>query len=781
MTGGEYAPADRGGSSLRTAGAGVLGDGALEKLAEGLGPELTALGAHAGALYLLNPDEDVLELAVVLGLPRDFIGPWERVGIASPIPMADAVRGDDMVWVPGQEVMMRRYPRIALAVPYEFALAAFPVVRPGAAHGGNGVHGVYGGMFLLWPGPQPERMPEALREGLVRLASGVAHELERAAAAGHVRRPVAGSDAVIWNVPGPAPGTSSATELMAARLPEGVCALDIHGRVTSVTPTAARLLGTPAVRLLGARPWELLPWLHAPLYDRYRAAVISGKPTSDTGVRPPDQWLTFELYPDPSGVSIRITPTEVPEAGTPRAEAAQERAKGRAGAEMGALPLAPPGGPPPGLRLGESVGTGSKRPEASRAYEGELPHLTRTGALYHVLHLATAMTEAISVEDVIALVADEIAPAYGAQAVALLTIDAGRLRVLGHRGYPPEVVERYAGNPRYAFSPGARSLAAGRPAFYESMAEVDKDFPYRAGEHDSMASWAFLPLIVRGRAIGTCLFAYAEPHHFTTTERAVLTSLGGLIAQALDRARLYDKKLAVAHGLQQGLLPHILPAVHGLATAARYLPGTEGMDIGGDFYDLIPLGPDTAAAVIGDVQGHNVTAAALMGQIRTAVHAYATADAEPGRILAGTNRLLADLEPGLFASCACLRLDLRRREACLASAGHPQPLVRTPDGAVRTMDTPGGLLLGIESEGEFPQADSPLPVGTTIALYTDGLIESPGVDLGDALAELAADFASAGTVPLDELADVLIQRALEARHRDDDIALLLLRSMPDAP
>ncbi|WP_240483453.1 PP2C family protein-serine/threonine phosphatase, partial [Streptomyces pathocidini] len=247
-------------------------------------------------------------------------------------------------------------------------------------------------------------------------------------------------------------------------------------------------------------------------------------------------------------------------------------------------------------------------------------------------------------------------------------------------------------------------------------------------------------------------------------------------AQALDRARLYDVKLALAHGLQEGLLPQALPAVPGLETAARYLPGTEGLDIGGDFYDLIRLRSDTAAAVIGDVQGHNVTAAALMGQIRTAVHAFATSDPDPGQILASTNRLLADLDPGLFASCACLRLDPRHGVACLASAGHPPPLARMPDGEVRQLATPGGLLLGVAPDGEYPQAESPLPPGTTIALYTDGLVESPGVDYDKAVADVSTELSQGGILPLENLADLLVRRAHTASHRTDDIALLLLRS-----
>ena len=199
------------------------------------------------------------------------------------------------------------------------------------------------------------------------------------------------------------------------------------------------------------------------------------------------------------------------------------------------------------------------------------------------------------------------------------------------------------------------------------------------------------------------------------------------------------------------------------------------MDIGGDFYDVIRLDDDTVAAVVGDVQGHNVTAAALMGQVRTAVRAYATAGADAGEILTRTNHLLVDLDPGLFASCVYLQLDLRRHLACLARAGHPQPLLRHPDGEVQVLDVPGGLLLGIDHETEYPHTEIPLPPGTVLGLYTDGLVETPGIDIDDALADLGAELARTGDRPLEEIADALIRHAQQTSHRSDDIVLLLLR------
>ncbi|MGP3980839.1 SpoIIE family protein phosphatase [Streptomyces sp. KR80] len=696
-----------------------------EKVAEALDQRLAELGAHVGALYLLDREGQVLELAVTVGLPREFIGPWERMGLAAPLPVPDAVHSGDLVWVPSEEAMMGRYPRVAVAVPYEFALAAVPVVREGVT---------YGGIFALWPAPQPAPMPHRLHDGLVAIAAGVAQELEYAASAGlplpsgHPFGP-GPREPLIWTRPGPAPGSDRATGRLAARLPEGLFGLDFRGRIVAVNPAATRLLGESADRLLGAAPWDVLPWLRDPVYDRYRAAVVSRRTTSELVLRPPDQWLDLHFYPDESGVSVRVAPARVPGRGIPPPE-----------------PLA------------------------------DQPFHARTAALYHVLQLATALTEAIGVQDVVDLVADQIMPAYGGRALAILTVEKGRLRIVGHRGYPLSVLQRFDNTPQYSVSPGAQALASGQPAFFESSEELNQAYPDRRGLDDGMAAWAFLPLIASGRPIGSCVLAYDVPHRFSTTERAVLTSLGGLIAQALDRARLYDTKVALAIGLQDNLLPHALPSIPGLTAAARYVPGTEGLDIGGDFYDLIRLCDGSAAAVIGDVQGHNVTAAALMGQVRTAVRAYAAADADPGQVLGSTNRLLAELDPGLFASCAYLRLDLRHRTAGLAGAGHPYPLLRLPDGEVRALRSSGGVLLGIKPDADYPQTRFPLPAGSTVALYTDGLIERAGVDFEEALSGLAGELEQAGALPLEDLADVLIRGVPTSSLRSDDIALLLLRT-----
>ncbi|AKJ09014.1 PAS/PAC sensor protein [Streptomyces incarnatus] len=674
--------------------------------------------AHSGAVYLLGHDEPVLRMAVHAGMPRSFAAPWERVGLSAPIPVADAVRERRLVWVGGEEQMARCYPRIAVVLPYPFALAALPVATE---------RQVYGAVFVTWPGAHPPELSDWERDRLWAACERLALRLERAE---REDRPLDREADVLAEPVSTVAETLGAVEAtrMVARLPYGLVSLDLHGRIGFVNTAAAELLGRPAGELLGTPLWASVPWLNDPMYeDRYRGALLSQEAMSFVALRPPGEWLSFRMYPSTTGLSVRIT----------RVGAVAEAARGPAREDA----------PPP-----------------------------RLVTISQVLSFAGALTEAVGVQDVVQLVWDEVAPAVGSQAMVILGSQGGRLHVLGHRGYPdPHTVERFDGLPLTERTPGTQALNSGVPAFFDSQVELERLYPGRHETPDGFAAWAYLPLIASGRPVGTCVLAYAEPHVFPADERAVLTSLGGLIAQALERARLYDAKHRLAHGLQQALLPRILAPPPGIEAAARYLPATHGMDIGGDFYDLVPTLPLTAA-VIGDVQGHNVTAAGLMGQIRTGVRAYTTVGQAPHEVMSSTNRLLVDLGSELFASCLYLRLDPARGRAVMARAGHPPPLLRRPDGRVRVLDLAGGPLLGIAPDAVYPTTEVSLAPGSVLVLYTDGLVEAPGVDIEDALCGLGALLSETGDRPLEQLADDVVRQSAAARERVDDVAVLLLRA-----
>ncbi|QTZ90756.1 SpoIIE family protein phosphatase [Streptomyces auratus] len=687
---------------------------------------LRETGASAGGLYELAADEPVLQLTAMSGIPAPFLEPWSRVALAAPIPVAVAAREQRLVWAGGQQQMARDFPRTAVAVPYDFALAAAPVGERGDGRGA---------LLLLWPAGHAPQLSGDESEAVQAACRRLAALLDERPPPGTAAAPAAAPRVLS---PPPARTVGHAEALAAVdyleRLPGGCCALDLEGRFTLVTTGAAELLGEQEARLLGSRPWDALPWLRDPAFeDRYRAAVISRRPMSFTACRPPDQWLTFRLFPDARGLSVWIGPS---------------------GKDYG--PVA--------------------RPPA----HGEVVPV-RAGQIYHVLHLAAALTEAVGVQDVVDLIAGQIVPAFGAQGMIMYAAEGGRLHTIGHRGYPPEAVAAFEGVALDAAnSPAVRALATGEPCFFSSPEESERDYPGLL-QLTGKASRAVLPLVVSGRPVGCCILSYTRPRTFSPEERQVLTSLAGLIAQALDRARLYDTKQQLAHDLQAGLLPHSLPAVPGFAVAGRYLPSTRGMEIGGDFYDLIRLDEGHIAAVIGDVQGHNATAAAFMGQARTAVRAYATAGVSPGEVLARTNRLLTDLDPDLFTSCLYVRIDLRTRRACLAGAGHPPPILRHPDRHTSVVHVPPGLLLGIDPDARYSATEITLPPKSVLALYTDGLVETPGVDPERSVADLAGRLNDAPPVGPERLADTLLENQHADTDRQDDVALLLLSVLPVGP
>ncbi|MDT0308466.1 SpoIIE family protein phosphatase [Streptomyces sp. DSM 44917] len=400
----------------------------------------------------------------------------------------------------------------------------------------------------------------------------------------------------------------------------------------------------------------------------------------------------------------------------------------------------------------------------------------RAGALYRLVQLAGALAEAAGVQDVVELLAMQVLPAFDAQGVVLFSAEGRKLRLMAYRGYEPTAMEAFDGLPmrRRSASPATRALLDGEPSFFSSPDELEDRYP-GLPRTVGKAAWAYLPLIVSGRPVGCCILSYDRPHHFSREERTTMTSLGGLIAQALNRARIYDDTRQLAHRLQKGLLPSRLPEIGGLSAAARYLPATRGLEIGGDFYDVIEVDAGgCAGAAIGDVQGHNVTAAALMGQVRTAVHAMA--GAAPGEVLERANRLLTDLNPGLFTSCVYVHLNLRTRRALLANAGHPPPLLRHPDGRVTALRVEPGPLLGVMPGAVYPVLDADLPEGSVLVLYTDGLIETPGEDLDASVAGLARAVAAVPEdAPVDAVADELLAGVqARVRVRNDDIALLVL-------
>jgi serine phosphatase RsbU (regulator of sigma subunit) len=273
---------------------------------------------------------------------------------------------------------------------------------------------------------------------------------------------------------------------------------------------------------------------------------------------------------------------------------------------------------------------------------------------------------------------------------------------------------------------------------------------------------------------------------FEAADRDLLEALAAQSAQAVARARLYEREHTVARTLQASLLPRVLPQIPGIDLAARLEAGAPGLDVGGDFYDAFPLGPDTWGAVIGDVCGKGVEAAALTALARHTVRAAARSEPSPAAVLEALNRAaLAESQPGQFLTAIYVRLVARREggfTVSLACGGHPPPVVLDAALAPRKLAC-AGTLLGAIAEPEVVDAQFVLEPGDTMLLYTDGLTEAgaPQVTLGPA--EVADLLAAARGATAAQTAEGCLDRALAGTGGvpRDDVALLVLQVAPREP
>ncbi|MER5631383.1 PAS domain S-box protein [Streptomyces nitrosporeus] len=334
----------------------------------------------------------------------------------------------------------------------------------------------------------------------------------------------------------------------------------------------------------------------------------------------------------------------------------------------------------------------------------------------------------------------------------------------------------------YPMSEVIRTLT---PRFIESAEDFAASYPalwQRIG-HLGITAAAYLPLVAQARPIGALGLLYGDKAGFTADERNLLVALGSSIAQSLQRAMLYEQEHDLAEGLQQAMLPRRIPEVPGARVAVRYRAARLGRDIGGDWYDVIPLPGGRVGAVIGDVQGHDTHAAAVMGQLRIVLRAYAAEGHPPATVMARASVFLHELDTDRFATCSYAEVDTTTGVVQLVRAGHVDPLVRDTDGNCRKLPAEGGLPLGLSAE--FGQLDYPVSTididpGQTMILFTDGLVELPGADFDEGM-ELLKSLVGNGPQDLQRLADHLCEVVDERGGQDDVAVLLLRRDTPHAP
>src|SRR5439155_8096743 len=369
---------------------------------------------------------------------------------------------------------------------------------------------------------------------------------------------------------------------------------------------------------------------------------------------------------------------------------------------------------PVGSGLGEGqvfLGTGSVAPDTtrpeqvSRIYRLNDPALSEMELEPLLNELLGRIKEILSVDTVAILLLDDKGEELVARAARGLEEEV-------ERGFHIPIGSGYAG----------RIAAERAPIFIADVDHADVVNPIL--RQKGIRSLLGVPLIVEADLLGVLHVGTLKPRTFTNEDAAVLQLAANRVAPAIERSRLFQA-LAREHRagvmLQRSLLPDRLPELVGLPVAARYFPARD--EVGGDWYDVMELPRGKIGVAIGDVVGHGIGAAALMGQLRTALRAYAIDGYEPAGVLERLNRLVESIRGRGMATAGYATFDKEQGTLRFALAGHPPPAIAAPGGEARLLETSPGAPLGALSYSRYVERETTLADGEILILYTDGLVE----------------------------------------------------------
>ncbi|MER5885483.1 SpoIIE family protein phosphatase [Streptomyces sp. NPDC001941] len=346
-----------------------------------------------------------------------------------------------------------------------------------------------------------------------------------------------------------------------------------------------------------------------------------------------------------------------------------------------------------------------------------------------------------------------------------------------------ELADVRYGGPLAEVLRGVRPVFADTPSTAAALPELlGEDFPVPGERRVILA-----PVRGRRRVIGAAVFfRRADTSGFEADDLLVAAQLATHTALGIDKAVLYGREVYIADELQRTMLPDSLPRPTGIRLASRYLPAAETARVGGDWYDAIPLPGSRVALVVGDVMGHSMTSAAIMGQLRTAIRALSKVGLDPAEVLRHTQELALDLGSDGMATCLYAVYDPVSHRITIANAGHPPPILLHLGGRAEVLRVPPGAPIGVGGV-DFEAVELDAPAGATLLLYTDGLVESRLRDVWTGIEQLRERLAATAQLtgpdhspPLEALCDDVLDM-LGPGDRDDDIALLAARFDGIAP
>ncbi|MFI0944011.1 SpoIIE family protein phosphatase [Streptomyces sp. NPDC021020] len=510
------------------------------------------------------------------------------------------------------------------------------------------------------------------------------------------------------------------------RHPDPIHVLDADDRVEWANRAARALGGGGGAKVLGQIPWETVP-----------EVADQGRPMLAAARAAPGKAVSTELtYDGPDGEPVSW----------------QVRA----------------------VDVGGFVATQMADVTERKAAETARAERTR-----RMIELNAALIRALDTDDVIEVIVRHVLPMVAAEGLIVHDLSGPTPRIVAVTGYSADYrAELEApGMPQRL----ADAVGSDGPRYFSSREELAAELPAVAGHarHGGKSAWAALPLVVNDRRVGACVISWSTPHEFPDDERSLLGTIAVVIAQSLANARSYEDARHRAERLQAELLPGGLPPTVGVRAKARYRLA-EGEEVGGDWYDTIALPGGRSLAVIGDIRGHGLEQAIAMGIVRHAALTVASLDLPVDEVMAHLNDAAGRLGP-LTATCMLVLYDATTGACRFASAGHPPPVLLTPGGEAHEMDLPSGQPLG-QASVPAPVLHTPLPEGSVLVLYSDGLLDGDTRDVGP-LTDLIARYGATAPLPqeeerrdawLDTLCDTIGGHLPSAPHRDDDAALMAL-------
>lgn len=395
---------------------------------------------------------------------------------------------------------------------------------------------------------------------------------------------------------------------------------------------------------------------------------------------------------------------------------------------------------------------------------------------------ALAINSSLSLDEMLTVInedAREIIGAHEAETVIMTRADLGSPE--RSRSYSPKYAGWAAEGRHVDLSPIWSFVVAEGSVLRMTKDEVQWSLAERglgdiAPGHPLLEGWLAVPIMSRqGDNLGLIQVADKIDGDFTADDEMVLLQLAQLAAVAIGNAERYAQEHLIAETLQRSMLPRGLPQIPGLELATRYMPGGGGTRVGGDWYDTVVMDDGRVMLAVGDVVGHGPQAAAIMGQLRTAMRAYALQQMPATVLMRSLDILLQDVAEQAIATAACVMLDPAQGTLETVLAGHPPPIIVDPAGQTRFVKADAHVPMGVREAPLFLSSLTPFEQGATMLMFTDGLVESRSRPLGEGLDTLSKTLTGIGReVDVESLCDSVLN-SMVPDSQADDIALLAVR------